>query len=103
MIYQRLAERERQGTPFQIGVIGAGTFGTQIIAQTCRMKGMRVAAICELSPDRAAAALAKGGISTGQIREAATAADVDRAIDAAQPAITKSLDALLESRIDLVI
>lgn len=103
MIHQRLAELERAGKPFQVGIIGAGTFGTQIIAQTCRMRGMQIAAIAEIVPDRAIRALAAGGIDSKQVREATTAADIDRAIEAGHPAVTPNLDALLSSRIDVVI
>jgi predicted homoserine dehydrogenase-like protein len=52
MLHQRLAELESEGRPIQVGIIGAGTFGTQIVAQTCRIKGMRVAAIADLKPGR---------------------------------------------------
>src|SRR5262245_24087910 len=73
VIHQRLAEREQQGRPLQVGLIGAGTFGTQIIAQTCRMQGMRIAAVAELLPDRAVAAFRAGGMSPDKVREASTA------------------------------
>ncbi|HTI50833.1 MAG TPA: Gfo/Idh/MocA family oxidoreductase [Planctomycetaceae bacterium] len=103
MIHQRLAERDKSGKPFQVGIIGAGTFGTQIIAQTCRMRGMRIAAIAEIAPERAIRALAAGGIGAAQVREASTADDIDRAIAAGQPAVTRSLDALLASEVDVVV
>ena len=54
MLHQRLAELEREGRPIRVGIIGAGTFGTQIVAQTCHIQGMRVAAIADLKPERAA-------------------------------------------------
>jgi predicted homoserine dehydrogenase-like protein len=103
MIHSRLDERERSGIPFQIGIIGAGTFGTQIIAQTCRMRGMRIAAVVELSPERAVRALQAGGVDPSRIREAQAASDIDRAIEADQPAVSENLTAMLESRIDVVI
>ncbi len=58
MLSQRLQELEDQGRPIQVGVIGAGVFGTQIIAPIGRMKGMRVAAVADLNPERAARAQA---------------------------------------------
>ena len=64
MLFEQLQRRESQGRPIRIGVIGAGTFGTQIVAQTCRMQGMRVS----MSPPAAGAAFTEiknkgGGIS----------------------------------------
>lgn len=103
MIHQRLAERERQGAPYQIGLIGAGTFGSQIIAQTCRMQGMRIAAVAEIAPNKVRTAFQTGGIDPARIQEAASARDIDRAIAAGQPAVTRSVEVLLESRIDVVI
>ena len=57
MYYEALQKREADGNPIRVGVIGAGTFGTQLIAQTCRMTGIRVSAIAELNPQRALEAL----------------------------------------------
>ena len=67
MLHQRLAELEREGRPTQVGIIGAGTFGTQIVAQTCRIKGMRVAAIADLKPERAVRALSLGGVPREEV------------------------------------
>ncbi|MDB5387774.1 MAG: homoserine dehydrogenase, partial [Planctomycetaceae bacterium] len=103
MIHTRLAELERNGAPFQIGIIGAGTFGSQIIAQMCRMRGMRIAAIVELAPERALRALQAGGVASSRIREVHSASDIDRAIEADCPVVTGNLNAVLDSRIDLVI
>ena len=68
MIHERLADLERKGTPITIGIIGAGTFGTQIIAQTCRIKVMRVSAIADLNIERGMRALKLGGISEDNIQ-----------------------------------
>src|SRR5262245_7820411 len=67
------------------------------------MRGMRIAAVVEPVAGRAAAALRAGGINEARIREARTARDVDRAIGDGIPVVTECLDALLESRVDVVI
>jgi predicted homoserine dehydrogenase-like protein len=103
MIYQRLAELQRRGTPFQIGIIGAGTFGTQIIAQVCRMQGMRIAAVAEIVPEKAIAAFKAGGVAPACVKSASSEREIDAAIQAGQPAVTGSVEALLGSRIDIVI
>jgi predicted homoserine dehydrogenase-like protein len=103
MIYQRLAELERRGTPFQVGIIGAGTFGTQIIAQTCRMQGMRIAAVAEIVPEKAIAAFKSGGVAPARVTSASSEREIDAAIQNGQFAVTSSVEALLASRVDVVI
>lgn len=53
----KLAELEAAGRPTQVGLIGAGKFGSMFIAQSHRTVGMRLAGIADLSSDRAFAAL----------------------------------------------
>lgn len=103
MIHQRLAERQWAGKPIQVGIIGAGTFGTQIIAQTCRMQGMRIAAIVEIAPQRAMKALAAGAVNPASITQATSGSDINQAMKANQHAVTQSLEALLTSDVDVVI
>jgi hypothetical protein len=60
--YHRLRELEQSGTIIQVGLIAAGTFGTQITTQISAATGMRLAAIAELDPARAVRAYGLGGI-----------------------------------------
>jgi predicted homoserine dehydrogenase-like protein len=103
MLDQRLQELERQGRPIEVGVIGAGVFGTQIIAQIGRMAGMRVAAVADLNPERAARALVLGGADKGNIRSADSSAALDQARQARQAAITTQAEALIASGLDVVV
>ncbi len=103
MLFEQLQARESQGRPIRIGVIGAGTFGTQIVAQTCRMQGMRVSALAELDLKRARKALTLGGIPGERIREAATGSAINDAIRDDYPVITADADTLMDSEIDVVV
>jgi predicted homoserine dehydrogenase-like protein len=103
MLHQRLAELEREGRPIRVGIIGAGTFGTQIVAQTCRIQGMRVAAIADLKPERAARALSLGGVPREEVQVAKTAGEIDQAMDRGRPAVTAGAEELLGSRVDVVV
>lgn len=103
MLHTKLLQREQEGRPIRVGVIGAGTFGTQIVAQACRMKGMRVSVVADLQPERALRALELGGIERGAVQRADAASDIDRAIAADRPAVTTSVGALLARQIDVVI
>jgi predicted homoserine dehydrogenase-like protein len=103
MLNEKLRDLERAGQPIRIGIIGAGTFGTQIIAQTCRIPGMRVSAIADLKPERSRRALSLGGVDGDHVVSAKTAADIDRAIEAGRPAVTASADELAASNVQVVV
>ena len=57
----KLRQREADGEPIQVGIIGAGKFGSMFISQCHRTSGMRLAAIADLDKDRALAALERTG------------------------------------------
>jgi predicted homoserine dehydrogenase-like protein len=103
VLYTKLLRREQEGRPIRVGIIGVGTFGTQIVAQTCRMKGMRISAVADLRPEAGLRALELGGVDRSAVRRADTADDIDRAIAADRPAVTENVAELLASRIDVVI
>lgn len=52
---------EAAGKPIQVGLIGAGKFGSMFISQAHRTPGLRLAGIADLSTDRAFAALKRTG------------------------------------------
>jgi predicted homoserine dehydrogenase-like protein len=103
VLYDRLLARERENRPIRVGIIGAGTFGRQIIAQTCRMKGMRISAVADLMPERGIGSLELGGIDRGAVRQARSASDINAAIEADRPVVTDDVNQLLSSRVDIVI
>jgi predicted homoserine dehydrogenase-like protein len=45
-----------------MGLVGAGTFGTMLLAQSARLRGLEVAGVADLSPDHARAALARASV-----------------------------------------
>ncbi len=57
----KLARRAAEGRPVTVGLIGAGKFGTMFLAQARKTPGIHVAAVADLSPPRAKAALASCG------------------------------------------
>ena len=103
MLYERLAELEEKGAPVTVGIIGSGTFGSQIISQICQIKGMRISAIADLKPERATHALHLGGIESERIVPAETSAEIDKAIDKDRPAVTASAEELIRSKVDVVV
>ena len=103
MLYERMVERERQGTPVRIGLIGIGTFGTQIAGQIHHMPGMRLAVIADLRVEAAAAVMAAGSNAAAEPLRAASADQVAEAVAAGTPVVTADADALIASPVDIVI
>jgi predicted homoserine dehydrogenase-like protein len=52
-LYRLLQRRAAQGHPVRVGLIGAGKFGSMFLSQVPTTPGLQVAAIADLSPDRA--------------------------------------------------
>jgi predicted homoserine dehydrogenase-like protein len=52
-LYRLLQRRADNGQPVSVGLIGAGKFGSMFLAQVPTTPGLEVAAIADLSPDRA--------------------------------------------------
>ncbi len=61
------AEAEARGTPVRAGLIGAGKFGSMFLAQVPTIKGLTVAAIADLDPDRARGACRTVGWDEGRV------------------------------------
>ncbi|WP_424629905.1 NAD(P)H-dependent oxidoreductase [Bradyrhizobium sp. SYSU BS000235] len=60
-LYAKLQQRESQGKPITVGLIGAGKFGSMYLAQIPRTPGVHLAGIADLSPDGARTNLARVG------------------------------------------
>lgn len=103
MLYERLLKREASGSPIRVGIIGAGTFGTQITAQLCKMQGIRASVVAELSLERAVGAFQTGGMKKEQIQFCETTAALNHAIRKDQPAVTTSTDQLFDSQVEVIV
>jgi predicted homoserine dehydrogenase-like protein len=103
IVDRALEEREREGAPIRVGMVGAGFMGRGIAHQILkRTPGMRLAAIANRTPDRALEAFASAGAAPAVMVEDADA--LDKAIEAGRPAV--ATDPLLLCRspqIDAVI
>jgi predicted homoserine dehydrogenase-like protein len=62
-LYAKLKEREAQGRPLRLGVIGAGKFATMYIAQVPRTPGVHLVGIADLNPAYAKANLERTGLA----------------------------------------
>jgi predicted homoserine dehydrogenase-like protein len=102
---EELAQRENSGNPVKIGLIGAGQMGTDVVAETSMMKGIRVAVTADINIERAIAAYKIGRIE-GEVVVAESAAQADEAVAAGKLVAArdyrivtdmKNIDVMLES------
>jgi predicted homoserine dehydrogenase-like protein len=73
-LYAKLRQREAEGRPLRVGLIGAGKFGSMYLSQARRTPGVRLTAVADLDGDRARQALRYVGWTD---EELATVAFVD--------------------------
>jgi len=99
-LHAKLKEREAQGRPLRVGVIGAGKFAAMYLAQAPRTLGVHVAAIADLSPAGARANLDRVGWKA----ESHAAASIDAALKERRTHLSENWEALVaHPAIDMVI
>ena len=87
--------------PVTVGLAGSGQMGTDMVVQLTLMPGVRLGALSELNIAGAEAALRMAG---SPFRRAASAAEIDRAIESGEVALTEDYKALCASgHVDVVI
>ena len=80
-LYALLQKRiDGGGKPVGVGLIGAGKFGSMFLAQVPKTRGLRVAAIADLRPERVAGALQTVGWTDELIAATAVTDDAERLI-----------------------
>lgn len=75
-LHERLKQRQAEGRPIRVGLIGAGKFGSMYLAQVPRTPGVHLAAIADLSPEAACRNLARVGWDAQRVQ----AASIDAAL-----------------------
>lgn len=66
MLIDQLQQRQADGKPIRVGLIGAGKFGSMYLSQARRTPGIHLIGIADLSPERARNALQRVGWSPEQ-------------------------------------
>jgi predicted homoserine dehydrogenase-like protein len=100
MFSSLLAKRAVEGKPIRVGIVGAGKFGTGLVAQISRMQGMEVCAISDISLDHARNAYIISGIPAETPRVVGSVGEMNDAIRSGGRAITE--DGLLMADSDLI-
>lgn len=97
IVDKALQQREQQGRPIRVGVVGAGFMGRGIVLQICSaVAGMRVVAVANRTLAGAQRAYREAGVN--EVRSVDGVAQLEQAIKAGQAAVTE--DALLLCRAD---
>ncbi|MCE2991013.1 MAG: NAD(P)H-dependent oxidoreductase [Burkholderiales bacterium] len=95
-----LLQRQAQGQPVRVGLIGAGKFGSMFLSQVPRTPGMHLVGIADLNPARAKESLAR----VGWAPERSAAINFEAAAKNGQTLITDDAMSLIASpHIDVVI
>jgi len=99
-LYGKLLQRQAEGRPVRVALIGAGKFGSMYLAQVPRTPGVHLAAIADLSPEGARRNLARVGWPAGQTQ----AASLDAALREGNTWITDDWSAVVRHpAIDVVV
>jgi predicted homoserine dehydrogenase-like protein len=104
-LHEELQKREASGRPVRVGLIGAGQMGTDVVATTSVMQGVRVVVSADLDLERARDSYRIGQV-VGEVVVAASAAEADAAVEAGKLVAVRdfrivtdmhSIDVMLES------
>ena len=99
-LYAKLREREEQGKPLRVGLIGAGKFGAMYLAQVPKTPGLHLVGIADLSPSNARANLERVGWKP----ERHSAPSLDAAFSSGLTHVGEDWQALVaHPRIDIIV
>ena len=97
-LYSLIQQREDEGRPIRVGLIGAGRYGTMYLAQARNIPGVHVVAIADINVDRA-----KGAFDLVDWPGDQIASDVEDALANRTTAIIPDAGPLFDSRIDVIV
>jgi predicted homoserine dehydrogenase-like protein len=99
-LFAKLQQRQAEGRPIRVGLIGAGKFGSMYLAQIPRTPGVHLVGVADLSPEGARANLSRVGWETQRMQ----AVSLDAAIKAGSTHIGEDWRALVaHPAIDVIV
>lgn len=99
-LFAKLKQREADGKPLRVGLIGAGKFGSMYLSQARRTPGIHLVGVADLALERARASLER----TGWEPERFAARGFDEAARSRSTHLTEdSLDLIASAHVDIVI
>ncbi len=99
-LHHKLQQRQAEGRPVRVGLIGAGKFGSMYLAQIPNTPGVHLVGVADLSPEAACRNLARVGWQAQQVQ----AASLDAAIKAGTTHVGDDWQALVSHpAIDVIV
>ncbi|WP_423821058.1 hypothetical protein V5738_12050 [Salinisphaera sp. SPP-AMP-43] len=99
-----LREREASNTPINVGLIGTGEMGTDIVMQVAQMPGIRIAGVAEVRAEAARKAIEIAGHAAGDAETADSESAVEQCIANRRIAICEDAEVICRSAsIDVLI
>ena len=98
-----LAQREAHGKPVRVGLVGAGKFGTMILAQLRLMTGVRLCVLADLDAERARAAAVSAGWSADAFTVARTAGSANDVARGGRTALVENGELAADCDIDVLV
>ena len=96
------AKLRQQEDAIQVGVIGAGLFGENLVDQVERTKGMTTSAVADINTDRARSALIGAGVAQSAIREDTNSSEIEEPTEGDCIVFSDGLD-LVSTDVDVVV
>lgn len=97
-LHKLLTEREAQGNPIRVGLIGAGRYGTMYLAQARNIPGIHVVAIADINTERA-----QGALKLVDWPDSAFASDIAGALANRSTTIVGDAAELFEADLDVIV
>ncbi|MFB6112470.1 MAG: NAD(P)H-dependent oxidoreductase [Halodesulfurarchaeum sp.] len=90
-------------SPIDVGVIGAGVFGTKLVDQLERVPGMRTAVIADIELDAARKTVQEAGIDESSVTVVDGAKNVNAELERDHRVLVEDASALVRSDVDVVV
>lgn len=97
-LHSLLQQREAEGRPIRVGLIGAGRFGTMYLSQARNIPGIHVVAIADINVARAQGAFELVGWPAAQLADT-----IDEALANRTTTIVPNASALFDADIDVIV
>ncbi len=102
-MYNLLKQREAIGKPIRVGIIGAGRYSAQFIAQSPFIPGIKLVSVAELDIGKAREVCTKAGWSEGSISLANTVNEINDGARSGKVVLTEDAEQLIGAELDIVI
>lgn len=89
--------------PIDVGIVGAGVFGSKLVDQIERAPGMETAVLADLNAEAAREAFQEAGVPDGSVRAVDGPAAVTDVVEAGDRALVTDSSALIQSDVDVVV